>query len=71
MLSILTNARSTYLMTFQVGGMTCTSCSSAIEQRLKELPGVVQASVSLLSNRAEVRHLHPRSSTEMTLLGKA
>ena len=34
--------------------MTCSSCSSAIESRLKGLPGVSQASVGLLSNSAEV-----------------
>ena len=67
----MTNAWCTCLVTFQVGGMTCTSCSSAIEQRLKELPGVVQPSVSLLSNKAEVRRLHPSSSSVLTLLGKA
>ena len=43
----------------QIGGMTCSSCSNAIEQTLGAEPGIVQLSVALLSGRAEVRgHLH-------------
>ena len=35
--------------------MTCSSCSSAIEQHLKEAPGILELSISLLSGKAEVR----------------
>ena len=38
--------------------MTCTSCSSAIEHAISQLPGVSQMSVALLSNKAEVRTRH-------------
>ena len=38
----------------QIGGMTCSSCSNAIEQTLADEPGILQLSVALLSGRAEV-----------------
>ena len=37
-----------------VGGMTCSSCSSAVEQALIAQPGVTSCSVNLLANKAEV-----------------
>ena len=37
-----------------VGGMTCASCSSAIESALKGTDGIRGVSVSLISNTAEV-----------------
>lgn len=44
----------------QLGGMTCSSCSNAIEARLQGTPGVAEASVSLITSSAEVRMLsHP------------
>ena len=39
----------------QVTGMACASCSSAVEAALQGTQGVLQASVSLLTGRAEVR----------------
>ena len=38
----------------QVGGMTCGSCSSAVESALRAVPGVQAAAVNLLSGVAEV-----------------
>ncbi|EIE22528.1 copper-translocating P-t [Coccomyxa subellipsoidea C-169] len=38
----------------QLGGMTCSSCSSAIEAALGATLGVAKASVSLITNTAEV-----------------
>ena len=38
----------------KLGGMTCATCSSAIEQALRDTPGVALASVSLITNSAEV-----------------
>lgn len=40
--------------TLRVVGMTCASCSSAVEACLSSLPGVHHASVNLLANIAEV-----------------
>lgn len=37
-----------------IGGMTCSSCSAAIEHALRETPGVASVSVSLITNSAEV-----------------
>lgn len=39
-----------------IDGMTCVSCSNAIESLLHKTPGVSKASVSLLRKVAEVRH---------------
>jgi copper chaperone CopZ len=39
----------------QLGGMTCSSCSTGIEERLHATPGVAKASVSLITSTAEVR----------------
>ena len=38
----------------RVGGMTCGSCSTAMEGALRGTDGVHQASVSLLTSTAEV-----------------
>ena len=40
----------------RVHGMTCSSCSSAVEKCLQGLPGIKQATVNLLANKAEVQH---------------
>ena len=41
--------------TLHVSGMSCASCSSAVESALRQLPGVAEAGVSLLTAIAEVR----------------
>ncbi|MBI1244742.1 MAG: heavy metal translocating P-type ATPase [Alphaproteobacteria bacterium] len=38
-----------------IEGMTCASCVSHVEKALKSVPGVVEASVNLATNRAHVR----------------
>lgn len=38
-----------------VRGMTCAACSTRLEKALSRVPGVVKASVSLASERADVR----------------
>lgn len=40
---------------FEVKGMSCGSCVSAIERLLLSHPGVEQASVALLTEKAHVR----------------
>ncbi|MEY2342955.1 heavy metal translocating P-type ATPase [Acidithiobacillus sp. IBUN Pt1247-S3] len=40
-----------------VQGMTCASCSSRVERTLRRLPGVLEASVNLATERADVRYL--------------
>ncbi len=42
--------------TFIIEGMTCTNCSTTIENHLRSLEGVTHASVSLLTNKATVNH---------------
>ncbi len=41
-------------ITIRVGGMSCVRCSAAVEYALKETDGVIAASVSYASGRAEV-----------------
>ncbi|KAK9342673.1 hypothetical protein V1522DRAFT_415410 [Lipomyces starkeyi] len=41
-----------YRALFTVGGMTCASCSNAITAAVKDLPGVLDASVDLLGHSA-------------------
>ena len=43
------------VFSFDVGGMTCSACSTRIEKLLNRLPGVVEANVNLAMERAEVR----------------
>ena len=41
---------------FIVTGMTCASCSSAIEKHLKSLEGIQEVNVSLLTNKALIKY---------------
>ncbi len=40
-----------------VGGMTCASCAGRVERALKALPGVIEATVNLATERAHVQYL--------------
>ena len=42
------------MMRLSIGGMTCGSCSNAIEAALKSTDGVRSVSVSLITSTAEV-----------------
>ncbi|NIF51774.1 heavy metal translocating P-type ATPase [Burkholderia sp. Ax-1724] len=44
----------TRVVEFDVGGMTCASCSARVEKVLAKMPGVVRASVNLATERARV-----------------
>lgn len=50
--------------TLAVEGMTCGSCTSAVEGGLKDMPGVRSVSVSLLSERVVVEHDQPAITPE-------
>ena len=39
---------------FTIGGMTCASCAGRVEQALRKLPGVVEATVNLATEQARV-----------------
>ena len=41
---------------FKVDGMTCSACVQRVEQALRDMPGVVSASVNLATNQALVQH---------------
>jgi P-type Cu+ transporter len=39
---------------FSVVGMTCTACAGSVEKAIKRLPGIHDAAVDVLNNRAQV-----------------
>jgi Cu+-exporting ATPase len=43
--------------TLNIGGMTCASCVTHVEEALKEVPGVVNASVNLATEKATVEYV--------------
>ena len=43
---------------FSVGGMTCSACAGRIEKALNRLPGVLEATVNLALERADVRAVY-------------
>lgn len=47
-----------------VGGMTCAACVRRVENGLRKVPSVVDASVNLATERARVQFNHPPSSTD-------
>ncbi len=40
-----------------IQGMTCASCAGRVERALKKLPGVLEASINLATERAAIRYL--------------
>ena len=40
--------------TIKIGGMSCAACSARVEKKLNSLPGVTQAQVNLLNNKATI-----------------
>ena len=48
--------------TLQVGGMTCSSCSGAVEDALGSCAGVSKAVVSLIQQEARVEYLTAQTS---------
>jgi P-type Cu+ transporter len=43
-------------VTFEIGGMHCTGCSSAVEKAVKRLDGVINVSVNLTAEKAFVEY---------------
>ncbi|KAL0292670.1 UNVERIFIED_CONTAM: putative copper-transporting ATPase HMA5 [Sesamum calycinum] len=39
---------------FSVTGMTCSACAGSVEKAVKRLPGIKEAVVDVLNNRAQV-----------------
>lgn len=46
-----------------VKGMTCSACAVSIEKAIKRLPGIHDAVVDVLNNRAQVLGRHPPQDT--------
>jgi heavy metal translocating P-type ATPase len=45
-------------ITLRVEGMTCASCAGRVERSLSVIPGVIMASVNLITEQAQVRVAH-------------
>ncbi len=45
-------------ITLQIAGMHCVSCLAHVEGALQDLPGVLEASVSLSQAKAQVQYIH-------------
>ncbi|PNX65470.1 copper-transporting ATPase 3-like protein, partial [Trifolium pratense] len=41
---------------FCVMGMTCAACAGSIEKAIKRLPGIVEAMVDVLNDKAQVQY---------------
>ncbi|KAL4325696.1 hypothetical protein GQ457_11G023730 [Hibiscus cannabinus] len=62
-----TNEKSIQVCRIRINGMTCTSCSSTVENVLQAIPGVQKAQVALATEEAEV-HYDPKSVTYNQLM---
>ncbi|PWA76532.1 Cation-transporting P-type ATPase [Artemisia annua] len=46
--------RSEEMVLFSVVGMSCSACAGSVEKAVKRLPGIKEAVVDVLNNRAQV-----------------
>ena len=56
-------------LTIPVGGMTCAACQATVQRQLQRTPGVVDASVNLMTNSAAVSY-DPRVVTPESLVAR-
>ena len=40
-----------------VSGMTCSACAVSVENSIKHLPGILDAAIDFLNDRAQIRYL--------------
>ncbi|CAF1841164.1 unnamed protein product [Brassica napus] len=53
---------------FRVLGMTCSACAGSIEKEIKRLPGIHEAVIDALNNRAQILfYLYPSSVNNSSL----
>ncbi len=51
-------------LAFAVGGMTCAACAARVEKILGRIPGVLEASVNLVAERASINVIRRQVQTE-------
>lgn len=51
--------------TFPISGMTCAACVARVEKALKSVPGVIDASVNLATEKATVEYLEDATISSM------
>ncbi|HKZ41876.1 MAG TPA: cation transporter, partial [Candidatus Hodarchaeales archaeon] len=57
-------SRGVNVIELAIGGMTCASCVNTVEKVLSKVPGIVDASVNLATERATVRYRDGVSSVQ-------
>ncbi|XP_007040200.2 PREDICTED: probable copper-transporting ATPase HMA5 [Theobroma cacao] len=62
-----TNEKSIQVCRIHINGMTCTSCSSTVEQALQAIRGVQKAQVALATEEAEI-HYDPKAVSHNQLM---
>ncbi|WP_040513520.1 cation-translocating P-type ATPase [Limnobacter sp. MED105] len=56
---------SNHILNIAVGGMSCASCSSAVEKALLKVPGVQYATVNLATEKAQIEFSNPATSEQI------
>lgn len=52
---------------YDIGGMHCAACSSAVERVTRKLPGVKESNVNLIMNRMTIRYDETKTTPEMII----
>ncbi len=60
----MTEQDNTAVATVKISGMHCPACSARVSKALKDLPGVLEAEVSLEASRAKVIYLPGETTPE-------
>lgn len=56
---------SNHILNIAVGGMSCASCSSAVEKALLKVPGVQYATVNLATEKAQIEFSNPATPEQI------
>jgi Cu+-exporting ATPase len=56
---------SNHTLNIAVGGMSCASCSSAVEKALLKVPGVQHATVNLATEKAQIEFSNPATAEQI------
>ncbi|MFZ3287760.1 MAG: heavy metal translocating P-type ATPase [Telluria sp.] len=69
--TVVTQNHAVTQASFKIGGMTCASCVARVEKALRGVPGVIDASVNLATEKASVTSAGPVAAALIAAVGKA
>lgn len=69
--TVVTQNHAVTQTSFKIGGMTCASCVARVEKALRGVPGVIEASVNLATEKASVTSAGPVAAALIAAVGKA